>query len=532
MGKQVFHGKESRQKLLDGVNELANAVKVTLGPRGRNVIIQKDSAPHITKDGVTVAKSIEFSDVAKNLGAQVIKETAQQTADNAGDGTTTSTVLAQSIFNQGMDVVEMGANPILLRRGMNTAVSEITKMLTEEISIKIEDNEQVKQVATISANGDSVIGGMIADAVREVGRDGVITVEEGNSNEDELEIVEGLQFDHGYLSHYFINNQSKLNCVLEEPVMLLYDGKISTMDQIIHVLEAVSAQSKPIVVVAHEVEGEALATMVVNSVRGTLRALAVKAPGFGSERTEILRDIASLVGGKLFGTIDAELEDSTLEDLGSCDKVVSNKRETTIVGGHGDADALKLRIEQIKKEIEDQKSDYEKEKLHKRLSKLSGGVAVIRVGAQSEVEMKEKKDLFDDALLATKAALEEGIVPGGGAALYHCSKDINEPKGDEHLGYAIVMRACKAPMQEILNNAGLDYKKVFGLLDANYTTDTRMGYDVVSENMVNMIEKGVIDPTKVTRTAIEKAVSVAGTLLTTECMIVEEPAENGSESKS
>jgi len=431
-----------------------------------------------------------------------------------------------------MDVVEMGANPILLRRGMNTAVSEITKMLTEEISIKIEDNEQVKQVATISANGDSVIGGMIADAVREVGRDGVITVEEGNSNEDELEIVEGLQFDHGYLSHYFINNQSKLNCVLEEPVMLLYDGKISTMDQIIHVLEAVSAQSKPIVVVAHEVEGEALATMVVNSVRGTLRALAVKAPGFGSERTEILRDIASLVGGKLFGTIDAELEDATLEDLGSCDKVVSNKRETTIVGGHGDADALKLRIEQIKKEIEDQKSDYEKEKLHKRLSKLSGGVAVIRVGAQSEVEMKEKKDLFDDALLATKAALEEGIVPGGGAALYHCSKDINEPKGDEHLGYAIVMRACKAPMREILNNAGLDYKKVFGLLDANYTTDTRMGYDVVSENMVNMIEKGVIDPTKVTRTAIEKAVSVAGTLLTTECMIVEEPAENGSESKS
>jgi len=431
-----------------------------------------------------------------------------------------------------MEVVEMGANPILLRRGMNTAVSEITKMLTEEISIKIEDNEQVKQVATISANGDSVIGGMIADAVREVGRDGVITVEEGNSNEDELEIVEGLQFDHGYLSHYFINNQSKLNCVLEEPVMLLYDGKISTMDQIIHVLEAVSAQSKPIVVVAHEVEGEALATMVVNSVRGTLRALAVKAPGFGSERTEILRDIAALVGGKLFGTIDAELEDATLEDLGSCDKVVSNKRETTIVGGHGDADALKLRIEQIKKEIEDQKSDFEKEKLHKRLSKLSGGVAVIRVGAQSEVEMKEKKDLFDDALLATKAALEEGIVPGGGAALYHCSKEINEPTGDERLGYAIVMKACKSPMEEILKNAGLDYKKVFGMLDANYTTDTRMGYDVVSEAMVNMIEKGVIDPTKVTRTAIEKAVSVAATLLTTECMIVEEPAENGSESKS
>jgi chaperonin GroEL len=314
--------------------------------------------------------------------------------------------------------------------------------------------------------------------------------------------------------------------------MLLYDGKISTMDQIIHVLEAVSAQSKPIVVVAHEVEGEALATMVVNSVRGTLRALAVKAPGFGSERTEILRDMASLVGGKLFGTIDAELEDATLEDLGSCDKVVSNKRETTIIGGHGESDGLKLRIEQIKKEIEDQKSDFEKEKLHKRLSKLSGGVAVIRVGAQSEVEMKEKKDLFDDALLATKAALEEGIVPGGGAALYHCSKEINEPKGDEHLGYAIVMKACKSPMEEILKNAGLDYKKVFGMLDANYTSNTSMGYDVVSEAMVNMIEKGVIDPTKVTRIAIEKAVSVAGTLLTTECMIVEEPAENESEPKS
>lgn len=532
MGKQVFHGKQSREKLLEGVNELANAVKVTLGPRGRNVIIQKDSSPHITKDGVTVAKSIEFSDAAKNLGAQVIKETAQQTADHAGDGTTTSTVLAQSIFNQGMSVVELGSNPILLRRGMATAVAEITRMLTEEISIKIEDNEQVKQVASISANGDSVIGGMIADAVKEVGRDGVITVEEGNSNEDELEIVEGLQFDHGYLSHYFINNQSKLNCVLEEPVMLLYDGKISTMDQIIHVLEAVSAKGKPIVVVAHEVEGEALATMVVNSVRGTLRALAVKAPGFGSERTEILRDIASLVGGKLFGTIDADLEDASFEDLGSCDKVSSNKRETTLIGGHGDVDGLKLRIEQIKKEIEDQKSDFEKEKLHKRLSKLSGGVAVIRVGAQSEVEMKEKKDLFDDALLATKAALEEGIVPGGGAALYHCSKEINEPRGDEQLGYAIVMKACKAPMKEILNNAGIDYIRIFGLLDGNYTSDKSIGYDVVSEKMVNMIETGVIDPTKVTRTAIEKAVSVAGTLLTTECMIVEEPAEKQSESNS
>ena len=510
MGKQVFHGKQSREKLLEGVNELANAVKVTLGPRGRNVIIQKDSAPHITKDGVTVAKSIEFSDAAKNLGAQVIKETAQQTADHAGDGTTTSTVLAQSIFNQGMDVVELGANPILLRRGMGIAVAEITKMLTEEISIKVEDNEQVKQV----------------------GRDGVITVEEGNSNEDELEIVEGLQFGNGYLSHYFINNQTKLNCVIDEPVVLLYDGKISTMDQIIHILEAVSTQSKPILVVAHDIEGEALATMVVNSVRGTLRALAVKAPGFGSERTEILRDMAALLGGKMFGTIDAELEDATLEDLGSCDKVVSNKKETTLIGGHGNADALKLRIEQIKNEISEQKSDFEKEKLHKRLSKLSGGVAVIRVGAQSEVEMKEKKDLFDDALLATKAALEEGIVAGGGAALYHCSKNINEPKSDEQLGYAIVMKACKSPMEAILKNAGLDHYKVFGLLDANYASDTSMGYDVVSEHLVNMIEKGIIDPTKVTRIAIEKAVSVAGTLLTTECMIVEEPVEKESDPKS
>jgi chaperonin GroEL len=304
------------------------------------------------------------------------------------------------------------------------------------------------------------------------------------------------------------------------------------MDQIIHILEAVSTQSKPILVVAHDVEGEALATMVVNSVRGTLRALAVKAPGFGSERTEILRDMAALLGGKMFGTIDAELEDATLEDLGSCDKVVSNKKETTLIGGHGNADALKLRIDQIKNEISEQKSDFEKEKLHKRLSKLSGGVAVIRVGAQSEVEMKEKKDLFDDALLATKAALEEGIVAGGGAALYHCSKNINQPKGDEELGYAIVMKACKSPMEAILKNAGLDHHKVFGLLDANYTSDTSMGYDVVSEHLVNMIEKGIIDPTKVTRIAIEKAVSVAGTLLTTECMIVEEPAEKESDPKS
>ena len=389
MGKQVFHGEDSRQKLLTGVQELADAVSVTLGPRGRNVVIQTEASPHITKDGVTVAKSVEFTDNTKNLGAQVIKEAAQQTADNAGDGTTTSTVLAKYIFVEGMNEVKNGANPIELRRGMDIAVKEIVDKLVSNVSIDVKSNEQIKQVATISANGDEQIGDMIAEAMHQVGRDGVITVEEGNSSDDELDIVEGLQFDKGYLSHYFINNQEKLNVTHEEPQILLFDGKISDMDDIVGILENASSKNKPIVIIAHEVEGQALATMVVNSARQTLKCLALKAPGFGNERSEILKAMSALTGATVFGGVGKELEDVSWDDLGSCDRIVSTKNETVIVGGHGDSEELELRIVQVKNELEECESDFEKEKLQKRLSKLSGGVAVLRVGAQSEIEMKE-----------------------------------------------------------------------------------------------------------------------------------------------
>lgn len=523
MGKQVFYGNESRQKLLAGVNQLADAVVVTLGPRGRNVIIETDTTPHITKDGVTVAKSIEFTDKTMNLGARVIKEAAQQTADNAGDGTTTSTVLAREIFSHGMRAIDNGANPIELKRGMDVAVRSIVSNLVDKVSTKVETNEQIQQVATISANGDAVIGSMIADAMAQVGRDGVITVEEGNSNEDELKIVEGLQFDKGYLSHYFINNQTKLNCELESPAILLYDGNISDMDDIVGILENISSKNKSIVIIAHEVEGQALATMVVNAARQTLKCVAVKAPGFGNERSEILRDMAALTGAELFGGVGKDLEDITMDDLGEADKIVVSKSETTIIGGAGANEDIELRVQQIKHEIEESSSDYEKEKLHKRLSKLSGGIAVLRVGAESEIEMREKKDRIDDALLATKAAVEEGIVPGGGSALIHSSKQLfveGELSPDQITGANIVCSACFSPFNAIISNAGKT-------VDWDSNTQDNYGYNVVTEQWSDMLSVGVIDPTKVTRTALEKAVSVASTLLTTECMIVNEPEEEG-----
>ena len=525
MGKEVFYGKTSREKLLEGVDALADAVVVTLGPRGRNVIIETDTTPHITKDGVTVAKSIEFSDPTKNLGAKVIKEASQQTADNAGDGTTTSTVLARHIFKSGMDAIDHGANPIELKRGMDVAVKGIVSNLVNGVSTKVETNDQIRQVATISANGDEVIGSMIADAMAEVGRDGVITVEEGNSNEDELTIVEGLEFEQGYLSHYFINNQTKLVCELEDPMILLYDGRISDMDDIVGILENVSSKNQSIAVIAQEVEGQALATMVVNSARQTLRCVAIKAPGFGNERSEMLRDMSALTGATLFGGVGKDLEDITLDDLGTADRVVVNKSKSVIIGGAGESEDIKLRIEQIKNEIEESSSDYEKEKLHKRLSKLSGGVAVLRVGAESEIEMREKKDRIDDALLATKAAVEEGIVPGGGQALINASENIllsdGQLSADQMSGFNIVCSACHAPFEAILKNAGIDFV-------SNEENDT-YGYNVVTEEWCDMLEAGVIDPTKVTRTALEKAVSVASTLLTTECMIVNEVEEGESE---
>jgi chaperonin GroEL len=474
-----------------------------------------------------VAKSIEFSDPSKNLGAKVIKEASQQTADNAGDGTTTSTVLAREIFKRGLEAVDNGANPIELKRGMDIAVKGIVDNLVSNISTKVETNDQIRQVATISANGDSVIGSMIADAMKEVGRDGVITVEEGNSSEDELTIVEGLEFEQGYLSHYFINNQTKLTSELEDPMILVYDGRISDMDDIVGILESVSSKNQPIVVIAQEVEGQALATMVVNSARQTLKCVAIKAPGFGNERSEMLRDIAALTGATLFGGVGKELEDVTMDDLGSADRVVSSKSKSVIIGGAGESEDITLRIEQVKHEIDESSSDYEKEKLHKRLSKLSGGVAVLRVGAESEIEMREKKDRIDDALLATKAAVEEGIVPGGGSALIHSSDTLNlgdeELSRDQYAGVDIVCSACYSPFNAILKNAGVEYTSD-GQERPNY------GYNVVTEEYCDMMEAGVIDPTKVTRTAIEKAVSVASTLLTTECMIVNEVED--SESKA
>ena len=527
MGKQIFHGKESREKLLKGVNELADAVKVTLGPRGRNVIIEREGAPHITKDGVTVAKSIEFTDSTMNLGAQIIKEASQQTADNAGDGTTTSTVLAQHIFNEGMKQVEKGSNPIELYRGMQIAVKDIVSNLVDNVSQNIKTNDAIKNIATISANGDEEIGGIISEAIHQVGNDGVVTVEEGNSNETTLEIVEGLEFDRGYLSHFFMNNQTKLAAILDEPQILLFDGRISNMEDILGILEASSMNNKPIVIIAHEVDGEALASMVVNAARGTLKCLAVKAPGFGAERSEILKDIAALTGAVIVGTeLGITLEDVTDEHLGSCDKIASDKTKTAIIGGHGEEEAIQTRIQTIKTEKSKCESDFEKEKLENRLGKMSGGVAVIKVGAESEVELKEKKDRVDDAILSTKAALEEGIVPGGGVALIH-SKNLvvidESITKDRKIGVDIVHSACESPFRAIIENAGISADSLIEKLNSPLASNHRVGYDVRTEEFGDLIEAGVVDPTKVTRTAIEKAVSVAGTLLTTECMVVIEP---------
>jgi chaperonin GroEL len=531
MGKQIFHGKESREKLLKGVNALANTVAVTLGPRGRNVIIDNSGTPHITKDGVTVAKSVEFSDKTINLGAQIIKEASQQTADNAGDGTTTSTVLAQHIFNEGMKEVESGSNPIELYRGMQDAVKLVVGELNK-ISVNIKDNDSIRNIATISANGDGEIGNIIAEAIMEVGNNGIVTVEEGNSAETQLEIVEGLEFDRGYLSHFFMNDKTKLVCSLEGPQILLYDGRITNMDDIVGLLEQSSVSNTPIVIIAHEIDGEALATMVVNSARGTLKCLAVKAPGFGAERTEILKDIAALTGATVVTSeLGVTLEDVTTEHLGSCDKVVAGKTKSSIIGGHGETDHILERIEMMKVEKEKSDSDYEKDKLQTRLSKLAGGVAIIRVGAESEIELKEKKDRVDDAILSTQAALEEGIVPGGGAALIHSkniaiqnSLPLDITLSDEHIkGMNIVYSACEAPFKAIIQNAGL----LNGLInDMNKIVNVpSFGYNVITEKFCDLLEVGVVDPTKVTRIALEKAVSVAGTLLTTECMVVEEPEQ-------
>jgi len=532
--KQLKFDVEAREALKKGLDTLADAVKVTLGPAGRNVLLQKQSGiPHITKDGVSVAKEIELEDVFENMGAQLVKEVSQRTADSAGDGTTTATVLAQAIAEKGFEFVNEGTNPITLKRGMDKAVRVVVEELNRQAITIGTDKDKIKQVATISANNDSVIGELIADAFQKVGNDGVITVEESKGIDTSMELVEGMQFDKGYLSAHFVTDTEKMNASLESPYILLYDGRLSSMNDILPLLEQVSGQSKPLVIIADDVEGELLGTLVVNKLRGILNTVAVKAPAFGDRKKEIMNDIAILTGGTFITSeVGLSLEDATLEMLGTAEKVTVGKDSTTIVNGGGESDNIKERIGQIKSQIETATSDYDKEKLQERLAKLSGGVAVLYIGAGSEVEMKEKKDRVDDALQATRAAIEEGIVSGGGIALLRClgvlydfKETLDGEFEDEKDGVDVVTFALLSPIVQILKNAGLKPDDIIKELE---TSAERIGYNVKSHEFVDMIEKGIIDPKKVTRTAIENAVSVVGMILTTECMVVNKPEEKKS----
>jgi len=522
MAKEITYSNEARNTLLAGVNKLADAVRVTMGPRGRNVLLQRSfGAPHITKDGVSVAKEIELADALENMGAQLVKEVASKTADEAGDGTTTATVLAQAVFKEGLKNVTAGANPIELKRGMDKAVAAIVEEL-KKMSKPVENKEQIAQVATISANSDSVIGGLIAEAMDKVGKDGVITVEEGKSLTDELEVVEGMQFDRGYLSPYFVTNSEKMVAELEDAYVLLYDKKISNMKELLPLLEqVVQSGNKPLLIIAEDVEGEALTTLVVNRLRGTINVTAVKAPGFGDRRKAMLQDIAILTGGQVISEeLGRNLESATLEDLGRAGRVVVDKDNTTIVDGAGSKEDIEARIAQIKSEIENTTSDYDKEKLQERLAKLSGGVAVIKVGAATETEMKEKKDRVDDALSATKAAVEEGIVIGGGAAVLKAARKINlDLTGDEKIGAEIVIRAVEAPIKQIAENAGYDGGVVVYNVENNDNENN--GFNAATGEYVDMFEAGIIDPAKVERVALQNAVSVSSLLLTTEAAVTE-----------
>ena len=524
--KDVRFGEVARSKMIEGVNTLANAVKTTLGPKGRNVIIQKAyGAPHITKDGVTVAKEIELEDALENMGAQMVKEVASKTADEAGDGTTTATILAQAIVREGAKSVASGMNPMDLKRGIDKAAGAVIEELAK-ISVPCETTESIEQVGTISANSDSSIGRIIAEAMEKVGREGVITVEDGKSLDMELELVEGMQFDRGYLSPYFINNEAQ-TAEHADPFVLLTDKKISNIKEILPVLEAVSKQGKPLLILAEEVEGEALATLVVNNMRGTIKTVAVKAPGFGDRRKAMLEDIAVLTGATVISEeVGRKLEDATLQDLGQAGRVEVTKDNTIIVDGKGDQTAIESRINVIKAEIANSTSDYDKEKTQERLAKLSGGVAVIKVGAATEVEMKEKKDRVDDALHATRAAVEEGIVPGGGVALVRAKSSIAELTGDnadQDAGIHIVLKAIEEPLRQIVANAGGESSVVVNNVSAekgNY------GFNAASDTYGDMIQMGVVDPTKVTRCALQNAASVAGLLLTTDCAINEVPKKD------
>jgi len=514
---------EARARLKRGVDQLADAVKVTLGPKGRNVVIDKKfGSPTVTKDGVTVAKEIELDDEIENMGAQMVKEVATKTSDLAGDGTTTATVLAQAIYREGLKSVTAGANPMALKRGIENAVETVVAEL-KKISVPTSGRKDIKQVATISANGDAEIGDKIADAMDKVGKDGVITVEEAKSLETTLETVDGMQFDRGYLSPYFITDPEKMECTIEDAYILVYDKKISTMKDLLPVLEKVAQSGRPMLIVAEDVEGEALATLVVNKLRGTLKVCAVKAPGFGDRRKEMLRDIAILTGGQVISEeLGLKLENTTLNDLGRAKRVIVDKDNTTLVDGKGKDDQIEGRKSEIKAQIEKSTSDYDKEKLQERLAKLAGGVAVLNVGAATETEMKEKKARVEDALHATRAAVEEGIVPGGGVALLWCQKSLDKTKGhddDEKTGIEIVRRALEEPIRIIAQNAGAEGAIVVGKVKES--KDKNFGYNAQTDKFEDLVASGVIDPTKVTRTALQNAASIASLLLTTECVVVE-----------
>ena len=526
MAKQIFFDIEARNKMKRGVDTLANAVKVTLGPKGRNVVIEKKfGAPQVTKDGVTVAKEIELEDPIENMGAQMVKEVASKTADIAGDGTTTATVLAQAIIGEGLKMVAAGANPMDLKRGIDKAVSIVVESLRDQSQTVGSDGKKIQQVATISANNDETVGKLIAEAFAKVGKEGVITVEEAKGTDTTVDVVEGMQFDRGYISPYFVTNSEKMEAELQNPYILIYDKKISNMKDILHILEKVAQGGRPLLIIAEDLEGEALATLVVNKLRGTLKVAAVKAPGFGDRRKEMLQDIAILTKGIVVSEEQGfKLENADLTYLGQAASVTIDKDNTTIVGGKGKKEDINARVNQIKAQIETTTSDYDKEKLQERLAKLSGGVAVLYVGAATEVEMKEKKDRVDDALHATRAAVEEGIVPGGGVAFIRAIENLEaKVKGqieDEQTGMAIVRRALEEPMRILTANAGIDGSIVVQKIKEGKGD---FGFNARTETYENMFKAGVIDPTKVSRVALENAASIAGMLLTTECVVADKP---------
>ena len=523
--KQLQFDEAARQSLLRGVSKLARAVKATLGPKGRNVVLDKKfGSPTVTKDGVTVAKEIELEDPYENMGAQMVREVASKTSDNAGDGTTTATVLAEAIYREGLRNVTAGASPISIQRGIQKAVDAAVDKLGK-ISKKVKDKEEIKQVATVSANWDSEIGEIIADAMDKVGKDGTITVEEAKSIETSLDVVEGMQFDKGYLSPYFVTDSDSMEAKLDDAYILIFEKKISSLKDLLPLLEKCAKSGKPLLIIAEDVEGEALATLVVNKIRGTLNICAVKAPGFGDRRKAMLEDIAILTGGRcITEDLGIKLENVGIEDLGRAKSIIVDKENTTIVEGSGKSSDIQGRVNQIRRQIEETTSDYDREKLQERLAKLAGGVAVINVGAATETEMKEKKARVEDALHATRAAVEEGIVPGGGVALLRCSKTIEEVSlsGDEQIGVNIILRAIEEPLRALCNNAGVEGSIVVEKVKNGKGND---GYNVATGEFTDLIKAGVVDPKKVTRTALQNAASIAGLLLTTECLITEIPQE-------